>query len=62
MPASSMNMNMSGDVEKDFANMMIQHHQGGVKMAREYLKSCKNQKMVKMAIKKLRRKHRTLKC
>ena len=46
-------MNMSGDVDKDFAMMMTEHHSDGIKMAREYLKSGKEQKMIKMANKNI---------
>ena len=38
--SSSMSLNMHGaDVDLDFATMMVQHHQGAIDMAKEYLKT-----------------------
>ena len=35
-----MSLNMHGaDVDLDFATMMVQHHQGAIDMAKEYLKT-----------------------
>ena len=42
-------MKPSGDVDRDFAMMMRQHHQGGVRMAEFELKYGKDSKMREMA-------------
>ncbi|TKK66292.1 DUF305 domain-containing protein [Ilyomonas limi] len=42
-------MQMSGDFDMDFANMMIEHHQGAIDMSEEELKSGKDEKMKTMA-------------
>lgn len=54
MMAPDMNMSMTGDIDKDFAAMMIHHHTDGIKMAKEYLKSGKEKKMVQMASKNIK--------
>jgi len=38
-------MKMSGDFDMDFANMMIEHHQGAIDMSEEELKSGTDEKM-----------------
>jgi len=42
-------MKMSGDFDMDFANMMIEHHQGAIDMSEAELKSGKDEKMKGMA-------------
>ena len=42
-------MKMSGDFDMDFANMMIEHHQGAIDMSEEELKSGTDEKMKGMA-------------
>lgn len=42
-------MQMSGDFDMDFANMMVEHHQGAIDMSQEELKSGKDEKMKAMA-------------
>ena len=42
-------MEMSGDFDIDFANMMIEHHQGAIDMSEAELKSGKDEKMKAMA-------------
>ncbi|MEJ7610503.1 MAG: DUF305 domain-containing protein [Ferruginibacter sp.] len=42
-------MEMSGDFDMDFANMMIEHHQGAIDMSEEELKSGLDAKMKSMA-------------
>lgn len=42
-------MKMSGNFDLDFANMMIEHHQGAIDMSQEELKSGKNEKLKAMA-------------
>lgn len=42
-------MNMSGDFDMDFANMMIEHHQGAIDMSQEELKSGTDEKIKSMA-------------
>ena len=42
-------MKMSGDFDMDFANMMIEHHQGAIDMSEEELKSGTDEKMQGMA-------------
>jgi uncharacterized protein (DUF305 family) len=42
-------MNMTGDFDVDFANMMIEHHQGGVDMAQMEVSQGKDEKMKAMA-------------
>lgn len=51
MPAKSMQMPMSGDVDKDFAAMMSMHHQMAVDMVDIYLKNGHNAKLKAMALK-----------
>lgn len=38
-------MNMTGDFDVDFANMMIEHHQGGIDMAQMEVSQGKDEKM-----------------
>lgn len=40
---------MNGNADRDFASMMIQHHQMGVDMAKAFLKEAKTEEMRKMA-------------
>lgn len=39
----------SGDIDRDFANMMIPHHQGAIEMAKSYLRSGSNAALLRMA-------------
>jgi hypothetical protein len=39
----------SGNIDRDFANMMIAHHQGAIDMAKAYLRSGKNAALLRMA-------------
>lgn len=43
------NMNVSGDVDRDFATLMIPHHQGAIDMARIELAHGKNEELKKMS-------------
>lgn len=45
----TMKMKMSGDVDRDFAMMMGEHHKGAVKMIDIYLKSGKDASLKSMA-------------
>ncbi|RPD43458.1 DUF305 domain-containing protein [Paracnuella aquatica] len=47
--ASNMNMNHGGDIDQQFAMMMAMHHQEGIDMARDYLKSAKEEQTKKVA-------------
>ena len=42
-------MTMTGDFDVDFANMMIEHHQGGIDMAEMEISQGKDEKMKSMA-------------
>ncbi len=42
-------MKMSGDFDMDFANMMIEHHQGAIDMSEQEIKSGSDTKMKEMA-------------
>lgn len=42
-------VNMTGDFDVDFANMMIEHHQGGIDMSQQYLQQSKNDSIASMA-------------
>jgi uncharacterized protein (DUF305 family) len=44
-----MDMKLTGDVDKDFAILMIPHHQGAIDMAKIELKHGKNEELRKMA-------------
>ena len=44
-----MAMKMTGDADKDFVTMMIEHHQGAVDMARDELRDGKDPKIRDMA-------------
>jgi len=46
-------MQMSGDVDKDFATMMASHHQDGIDMAKMELKNGMSDKLKKMAQKSI---------
>lgn len=52
---------MTGDPDKDFAIMMIPHHQGAIDMARIYLKRGKDEKFRKMAEKIIQDQEREIK-
>jgi uncharacterized protein (DUF305 family) len=49
MNQDMMDMPMSGNPDRDFAMMMRRHHQGGIDMAKEYLKHGKDGKLRGMA-------------
>lgn len=51
MPAKSMEMPMTGNVDKDFAAMMTMHHQMAIDMIDIYAKSGHNAKLKAMAMK-----------
>lgn len=42
-----MDMSQSGSIDQQFAQMMIPHHQGGIDMARAYLKSGAHEEKLK---------------
>lgn len=42
-------MKMTGDVDKDFANMMVMHHKSGVEMGKAEISHGKNTKLKQMA-------------
>jgi uncharacterized protein (DUF305 family) len=44
-----MNASMTGDPDKDFASMMIPHHQGAIDMAEAELRFGKDQRLRKLA-------------
>lgn len=46
-------MQMTGDVDKDFATMMASHHQDGIEMAKMELKNGMSDKLKKMAQKSI---------
>ena len=39
----------SGDIDRDFATMMIAHHQGAIEMAKAYLRAGNHQALLRMA-------------
>lgn len=47
------NMQMSGDIDKDFATMMIQHHEDGIAMAKKEVANGMNAELKKMAQKSI---------
>lgn len=47
--SSNMNMGYGGDIDQQFAMMMAMHHQEGIDMARDYLKSAKEEQTKKVA-------------
>lgn len=49
MMGNMKNVQMTGDFDVDFANMMIEHHQGGVNMAHIEVSNGKDEKMKTMA-------------
>ena len=51
MPGKKMPMHMSGNVDKDFASMMIIHHQQAIDMAEIMLKRGSNAELKAMAAK-----------
>ena len=51
MGAEMKMMKSTGNPDKDFAAMMISHHQGAVEMAESYLKYGKDEELKKMASK-----------
>jgi uncharacterized protein (DUF305 family) len=46
---AGMDAKPAGDIDVDFANMMIPHHQGAVDMAIAYLRYGKNERLRRMA-------------
>lgn len=46
---AGMEMELTGDADKDFVNMMIPHHQGAIDMAEVELKYGKDEKLRAMA-------------
>lgn len=46
---ASMMIPPSGDIDQDFATMMIAHHQGAIDMAQSYLRSGSNQTLLRLA-------------
>jgi methionine-rich copper-binding protein CopC len=46
---SGMNIKPSGDIDRDFAAMMIPHHQGAIDMARAELRYGKNEQLRRIA-------------
>ena len=51
MGAEMKTMKATGNADKDFAAMMISHHQGAVEMSEAYLKFGKDDELKKMASK-----------
>ena len=51
MPSKPMEMPMSGNVDKDFATMMMMHHQMAVDMVDIYIKNGHDAKLKAMAMK-----------
>ncbi|MEJ8843726.1 DUF305 domain-containing protein [Lacibacter sp. H375] len=49
MMSNMKKMQMTGDFDIDFANMMIEHHQGGINMAQVEISNGKDEKMKTMA-------------
>ena len=47
--AKAPNMKMSGDVDKDFAKMMADHHRSGIEMARIEVENGKDPEVKKLA-------------
>jgi uncharacterized protein (DUF305 family) len=47
--SSQMNMEHSGDIDQQFATMMAMHHQHGIDMSKDYLKSGKEADVKKVA-------------
>jgi uncharacterized protein (DUF305 family) len=48
-----MDMDHSGSIDKQFAQMMVPHHQGAIDMARAYLKSGAHEEKLKTLANKL---------
>lgn len=46
---AGMNVKPSGDIDRDFARMMIPHHQGGIDMAKAELRYGKNEELKALA-------------
>ncbi|MFZ0268154.1 DUF305 domain-containing protein, partial [Caulobacter sp.] len=46
---ADMDIKPSGDVDRDFVNMMIPHHQGGIDMAIAQLRYGKNEQLRRLA-------------
>ena len=42
-------MSMSGDVDRDFAKMMADHHRSGIEMAQMYVQNAKSEKLKELA-------------
>jgi uncharacterized protein (DUF305 family) len=49
MDRSMSSHSMTGNVDEDFASMMVQHHKDGIEMAKEYLKTGTEAKLKKIA-------------
>ena len=47
--SSQMNMGQGGDIDQQFATMMAMHHQHGIDMSKDYLKSAKEAETKKVA-------------
>lgn len=60
MRDSMMNMQMTGDPDQDFAAMMIQHHNGAIKMSEEEINKGKDQKVISMAEKTIKDQKRDI--
>jgi uncharacterized protein (DUF305 family) len=54
MNSMSMDMDMSGSVDKQFAQMMIQHHQGAIDMSNAYLKTGAHEEKMKAMANKIK--------
>jgi uncharacterized protein (DUF305 family) len=53
-------MKMSGDIEKDYASMMIMHHKQSIKMSESYLSENKNGKLASLVQKIINDSHRDI--
>ena len=53
MSTMKMDMNHSGSVDKQFAQMMIPHHQGAIDMAKSYIKSGAHEEKLKTMANKI---------
>lgn len=53
-------MKMTGDVDKDFSKMMIEHHKDGIEMAKAEVAHGKNQEMKSMAQKMMQEQQKDI--
>lgn len=53
MDKMTMNMNHSGSIDRQFAEMMISHHQGAIDMSNIYLKSSAHEEKLKAMARKI---------